>query len=181
MSKLITITGPSGVGKTTVCNEILKSALFQRVVTTTTRKPREGEIDGIDYHFLTKEEFEEAVKEKKFLEHAEVYGNYYGTPKSSVTKIFSRRENALLVVDIQGFKSIKSLNLKYHESYFIMPPSAKELKKRLENRKTDSKEDIEKRLKKAKSEISERKLFNYVKVNSDSARVASTIRNEILG
>ncbi|MGM8204117.1 guanylate kinase, partial [Clostridium perfringens] len=105
---LIVISGPSGAGKGTICKALLEKHddIFISV-SATTRNPRVGEVDGVNYHFLTKEEFKQRIAEDDFLEHAEVYGNYYGTPKSSVEKMLDEGKNVILEIDIQGALKVK--------------------------------------------------------------------------
>lgn len=176
---LLTITGPSGVGKTSICEKILESPLYERVVTSTTRSPRKGEQDKIDYHFFSKQEFEEKIENGEFLEYALVYDHYYGVLKKSISDIITHKKHAVLVIDIQGFKTIKKMNLDYHHSFFIMPPSIESLETRLRNRKLDSEDAIQKRLQKAKKEMSESQLFDVVVVNNTILEAALLIRTAV--
>ena len=125
---LIVISGPSGAGKGTICKALLEKHddIFISV-SATTRNPRVGEVDGVNYHFLTKEEFKQRIAEDDFLEHAEVYGNYYGTPKSSVEKMLDEGKNVILEIDIQGALKVKE-KATDGVFIFILPPSMEELK-----------------------------------------------------
>ena len=160
----VVISSPSGAGKTTVVNKLLgENNDLIRVVTATTRKPRKNEKDKRDYHFWSESKFKKAIDAKLLVERAKVYGNYYGVPKTEVDKGIKHGKIPVLVIDVQGAKTVKKL---YPTSVlvFLMPPSFKELKKRLTCRKDNSK-DTAKRLKIAKSEISKITMYDYVVVN----------------
>ena len=162
---LIVISGPSGVGKDTVCNELLKrNKDLYLSVSMTSRKPRVGEIEGKDYFYVTKKDFRKRIKNKEFLEHAIVHEEYYGTPKDNVVKQINNNKDVILLIDIQGALKIKR---KYKNGIFIflMPPSMKELKERLVNRGTETKDKIISRFKTAYKEINEVPKYNYVVVN----------------
>ena len=164
---LIVISGPSGCGKNSIINELLKIRKNTWVsISCTSREPRGEEKDGVNYYFLSKEEFEEEISNDDFLEYAEYSGNYYGTPKKYIKEHLDKGEDVILEIEIQGALKIKE---KLDETIFIfiMPPSMKELKKRLINRNTDSLEKIEKRFKRAYEEINEISKYNYVVVNDD--------------
>ena len=128
---LIVVSGPSGAGKGTICKALLEKHddLFISV-SATTRQPRAGEVDGVNYHFITKEDFIKRVEQKDFLEYAEVYGNYYGTPKSKVEEMLNSGKNVILEIDIQGALKVKE-NFKEGVFIFILPPSMEELKQRI--------------------------------------------------
>ncbi len=162
---LIVISAPSGTGKTTLCHMLLKE--FPNIkfsVSFTTRKPRPGEVNGKDYWFVTREEFLQKVKEGDFLEWAEVYGNLYGTSKSQVLKALNEGKDILLDIDTQGALQVKE-NFSDAVLIFILPPSLKELERRLRKRGTDPEEVIEKRLKVAREEIKRAKFYDYIVVN----------------
>ena len=164
---LIVISAPSGTGKTTLCHMLLKefnNAVFS--VSFTTRKPRKGEVNGKDYWFVSKEEFERRIKEGDFLEWAKVYGNYYGTSKSQVLKALKEGKDVILDIDTQGALQVKE---RFPEAVliFILPPSFKELENRLRKRGTDPEEVIEKRLKFAKEEIKRARFYDYIVVNDE--------------
>ena len=165
---LIVISGPSGCGKGTICSELLKNNpdLFLNI-SMTTREPREGEVDKKDYHFISKEEFEKRIKEDKFLEYATVhYGNYYGTPKDEVEKKLAKGIDVILEIDIQGALKVNN-SMPEGIFIFIMPPSMRELKRRLIKRNTETKEQIIDRFKKAYQEINEVNKYNYIVINDD--------------
>jgi len=142
---------------------------LERVVTYTTRPPRPGERHGTDYHFTSKEEFERLVKEGAFLEYANVYGNYYGTPRSEVERITASGKDALLVIDVQGAFKVKK-ELPSAVSIFLLPPSLEELKRRVEARGFKD-ENLDRRMKTALEEIPCARYFDYIVVNDflDSA------------
>ena len=163
--QLIVISGPSGAGKDTIVNELLKkNKNIWLSVSSTSRAPRGGEVDGENYFFLTKEDFEKKIKENYLLEYAEYAGNYYGTPKEKMLEKIEKGIDVVLVIEIQGAKKIKEL-VPEAIFIFIMPPSEKELLKRLKNRKTEEKEKIVERFNIAYKEINEVSKYNYVVVN----------------
>ncbi len=164
MGKVFIISAPSGTGKTTVAKKVLSQLPdLVRVITYTTRSPRPGEVDGLDYRFISKEEFEKKIKENYFLEFANVYGNYYGTPKKDIEDILSQGKDALLIIDVQGAFKVKSL-MPEAVSIFLLPPSFEELKRRIEGRGYVDK-NLEKRLQTAKEEIPCAKYFDYIVIN----------------
>ena len=162
---LFVVSAPSGSGKTTLCRALLTH--FPDIaysISTTTRKPREGETDGVDYHFMEKEAFVEKLNSRCWAEWALVHDHYYGTPAAFLDETLSSGRDILLDIDVQGTRQILE---RYPEAVtiFIMPPSLDELRKRLEKRSTDSRKTIEKRLGKAKEEISHKDLYRHVIVN----------------
>ena len=164
MGKVFIISAPSGTGKTTVEKKVLSQLPdLVRVVTYTTRPPRPGEVDGQDYRFISKEDFEKKIKENYFLEYANVYGNYYGTPKKDIEDILSQGKDALLIIDVQGAFKVKSL-MPEAVSIFLLPPSFEELKRRIEGRGYVDK-NLEKRLQTAKEEIPCARYFDYIVIN----------------
>ena len=164
---LFIISGPAGSGKTTICDGLMGKESLQRIVTSTKRNPREGEIDGEDYHFLTPDNFKTKIKEDAFYEYATVHNNYYGTERMAILDPILAGQNLLLNIDVQGAKTIKEKAsadeaLKGHiVTIFIMPPSLEELNARLQNRGTDSNEEIERRLMVARSEMEQEKYYDY--------------------
>lgn len=168
---LIVISGPSGAGKGTICKELLKNNdNLYLSVSATTRNPREGEIDGVNYYFLTRENFLKRVEEKDFLEYAEVYGNCYGTPKSNVEKMLEEGKDVILEIDIQGALKVKE-NFSEGVFIFILPPSMEELKQRIIRRGSETEESLMRRFKSAYKEINYVSKYNYAVVN-DTLEVA---------
>lgn len=164
---LIVVSGPSGAGKDTIINEVLKvNKSIWVSISMTSRNPRGSEEDGKDYFFVTREEFLENIKEGNFLEYAEYNGNYYGTPKHKINEYLEKGIDVILIIEIQGALQIKEL-IKDALFIFIMPPSMEELKMRLINRGTDSEDKIISRFKTAYQEINEVSKYNYVVVNDE--------------
>ncbi len=162
---LIVLSGPSGSGKNTVCDVVKKgNSNIWESVSMTSRKPRDGEIDGQAYYFVSAEEFEKNIEEDKMLEYAKFAGNYYGTPKESVQKHLDKGEDVILVIEIQGALQIKK-KLPQALFIFLLPPSMKELKRRLIDRHTESEEKIMERFETAYKEINEISKYNYVIIN----------------
>ena len=162
---LVVLSGPSGVGKDAVLNRMRElERPYHYVVTATTRPRRPGERDGIDYHFLSQQEFQRMIKEGQFLEWAEVYGHLYGVPKREISLAISKGTDAIVKVDVQGAATIKKI-LPQAVFIFLMPPSMEELERRLKNRHSESPADLELRLKKAREEMKKMTLFHYVLIN----------------
>lgn len=178
---LIVVSGPSGAGKDTICNKVvsdMKDTIIS--ISMTSRTPRPKEVDGIDYYFITKEEFEERIKNDEFLEYAIVHNNqYYGTPKVKLEENLSNGKNVILVIDIQGALEIKE-KVKEALFIFIMPPSMEELKDRLIKRNTETKDKILERFKTAYKEINEFKKYNYVVVNDRVEKAVEKVKSIIL-
>jgi guanylate kinase len=162
---LFIVSAPSGAGKTTLCKAVLnryRDMLYS--VSYTTRAPRPGEVNGVDYYFISKKNFVKDIENDKWAEWAQVYGNFYGTPAEFLNKSLSEGHDVLLDIDIQG--TIQALN-RYADAitFFILPPSLEILKKRLESRGTDSADTISARLINAKEEISKKNLYHHIIVN----------------
>ena len=167
LKKLIIITGPSGVGKGTIVKELLnRDRDIWLSISATTRNPRIGEKDGENYYFISDERFKEMIEKKDFLEWAQFAGNYYGTPLSTVTEKIEKGFIVLLEIEVEGAKQIKE---KFPESLsiFLLPPSKKELEKRIRNRGTEKEEAINKRLSRANYEIASSDKFDFVLTNHD--------------
>ena len=165
---LIVVSGPSGCGKSTLDQKLIESRNDTVMsISDTTRSPRGEEKDGTDYNFISTEEFEQKIKENKYLEYAIVHSNkYYGTPIEHIDEILSKGKNIILEIDIEGARKV---NEKRPDAVFIfiMPPSMEILKKRLIGRKTETKEQVVERFKTAYKEINEVSKYNYVIVNDD--------------
>ena len=165
---LIVISGPSGAGKGTICKALLeKHKDIYLSVSATTREPRAGEVHGINYYFLTKDEFKQKVEEDDFLEWAEVYGNYYGTPKSKVNEMLDSGKNVILEIDIQGALKVKENCGDDGVFIFILPPSMEELKQRIINRGSETPESLMRRFNSAYKEINYISRYNYGVINDE--------------
>lgn len=165
---LIVYSGPSGVGKSTILHEVLKdeSLNLEFSVSMTTRLPREGEIDGKDYFFVSKETFKKAIEEDKFLEHARYVGNYYGTPRDYVEQERNKGKNVILEIDVQGGLQVIE-KCSDCISIFVMPPSIDELRNRLSGRGTEKEEVVNKRIDEAQREINQGSVYKYHVVNNE--------------
>lgn len=162
---LLIVSGPSGVGKGTVCSEYIKShPECSLSISATTRKMREGEKDGVNYFYLSEEEFRNKIDNDGFLEHAVFCGNYYGTPKKNVMDLIESGKDVILEIEVQGAMQVRA---HYPEGVFIfvLPPSLKVLEERLRGRGTESEEVIQKRLKRAKDEFKFIDKYNYILLN----------------
>lgn len=165
MGKLVVISGSSGVGKGTVIKEFLsKNPEYKLSISCTTRQPREGEVDGVNYFFLTRQDFKIAIDEGKFLEWAEFSGNMYGTRLDYVSKKLNEGHNIILEIDTQGALKVKA-QIPDAMLIFILPPSLEELEARLRGRHTETEEAIQKRLGTIKSEMENSKKYDYTIVN----------------
>lgn len=176
--KLFVISGCSGVGKGTIINEFMakNGKDFVLSVSCTTRKPRQGEVDGVNYFFLTTEEFEKNIEENKFLEHANFAGNYYGTKKKYLKEKFEQGYNIILEIETQGALQVKE---KMPEAVliFIAPPSIEELEKRLRGRHTEDETTIQKRLAQVKIELERSKKYDYTVINDSVQRAVEEIES----
>ena len=177
---LIIISSPSGAGKTTIAKKLISESLnIELSVSLTTRTPRNGEIDGIDYKFVSKDLFKKKIKRKLFLEHAKVFGNFYGTLKSEVITKLNKGKNILLDIDWQGARQVRKKFNNFVLSIFILPPSLNELKTRLKRREKDL-SFVNRRMSKAKKEIKHWNEYDYVVVNKNLNDCIKVIKNIIL-
>ena len=168
---LIIISGPSGAGKGTICKSFMeRNKNVALSVSATTRTARAGEVEGVNYYFMSKEKFKEKIARNDFLEYAEVYDNYYGTPKSNVEEILESGKDVILEIDIQGALKVKE-NTEEGVFIFILPPSMEELKQRIIKRGSETPESLMKRFKSAYKEINYISKYNYAVVN-DTVEVA---------
>lgn len=167
MSKglLIVVSAPSGCGKGTILSEILKDDKFYYSVSATTRNPREGEVNGVNYHFITKADFEERIKNNAMLEYAEYCGNYYGTPKKEIEEMREKGKNVLLEIEVQGAMKVRDI-CPDAIFIFILPPSVAELERRLRKRGTETDDVIAERVSQAKGELAFAEKYDYVVVNN---------------
>lgn len=164
---LYVISGPSGAGKGTLVNRILEEhPNYVLSISATTRAPRQGEVDGIHYHFMRVDEFEDAIAKDGFIEWAQVHSNYYGTPLASIKEHLSAGDTVILEIDVQGAFQVLE-KLPQAKLVFIAPPSLDELERRLRGRATDSEEVIAQRLANAKGEMDASVKYDYIIVNGD--------------
>ena len=175
---LIVLSGPSGVGKGTICKELIDYFNAWYSVSVTTREKRDGEIDGKDYFFVTKEEFEQKIKDNDFLEYATYNNNYYGTLKSKINEQLDNNIDVFVEIEVKGAKNIKNI---YKDSVliYILPPSLKELEDRLRNRNTEDEETINNRMKITKEELNQIDIYDYAIVNDDLDKAIEKVKNII--
>jgi guanylate kinase len=165
---ILIISGPSGCGKSTLLKEVYKDISdYYFSISTTTRAPRVGEVNGVDYFFVTKEEFEADIKNGDFLEYAKVHDNYYGTSLKPINKALDEGKLVIFDIDVQGHEIVRSKLDSIVTSVFITTPSLEILETRLNSRNTDSTEIIEKRIKNAKGEVEYFQDYDYLIINDD--------------
>ena len=179
-SRIVILSGPSGVGKDSVLDRWMeRDPRVERVVAATTRNPRDGELDGDSYHFMSLDGFHDAAAAGRFLEFKEVHGNWYATPWSGIEAIQDRGGIAVLKIDVQGALEV----LKEHPvivSVFLLPPDMDELEKRIRGRKTDDEATIERRLENAREEILNSQFYRFRLVNNDIERVVDELESLVL-
>lgn len=180
--KIIVVSAPSGCGKSTIINSILDSGepALRFSVSATNRRPRPGEVDGVHYHFMTTEQFRDAIAEQKFVEWEEVYpGRFYGTLKSEIERIVDKGGDVILDIDYKGGLNVKELYGDRVKTIFFLPPSIEELRRRLIDRGTDAPEVVEERVNKAEFEISFADKFDERIVNDNLDSAIDRTRNVI--
>jgi len=171
---ILVLSGPSGAGKSTIINHASDSiGEYYFSISTTTRAPRTGEKHGVDYYFVTHDEFEEGIKAGDFLEYATVHGNYYGTSLKPVNKALEAGKLVIFDIDVQGHRLVRAKMGDYVTSAFITPPTLSELEKRLYARATDDRSIIERRVENAKEEILAVKEFDFVIINDEVSKAAT--------
>ncbi|MDP6761320.1 MAG: guanylate kinase [Planctomycetota bacterium] len=176
--KMVLISGPSGAGKSTVVRRLLDDPRLVFSISATTRPRRAGEVDGVDYFFLSPEEFAERRARGEFLEHAEVHGHMYGTLTAQMEEALASGRIFLLEIDVQGANQIRAQRIP-GLSIFIVPPDGEELRRRLVGRGTDLPEVVERRLAKAEDEARERVKYDHVVINDDLERALEEVRGLI--
>ena len=174
----VILSGPSGVGKNVLVDELVKDGYGEYSVSVTTRNKRKGEIEGQDYFFINKSLFKEKIKEEDFFEWAIYNNNYYGTPKNYIIEKTEQGKNVIAIIEVQGTMKIKKV-YPTAITIFIMPPSIEELERRLKMRNTDSEEDINRRLKRAKEEELYKDKYDYVVINDDIKKAVLEIEKII--
>ncbi len=173
---LLIISGPSGTGKGTLLGKLMKDdSSFRFSCSVTTRAPRPGEINGVHYHFISVDDYQKLLDETAFLEHAEVHGNYYGTLRKPIEDMMAEGFNVLLDIDTQGALNVMD-NTDDYVSLFILPPSWSELRRRLQDRHTDTQEAIERRLANARKEVELVGRYQYSIVNDDLEETYEQLR-----
>jgi len=174
---VLVLSGPSGAGKSSLINKISNDiGDYYFSISTTTRPMREGEVEGVHYHFVSQEEFIQDIEDDHFLEYAIVHGNYYGTSLKPVREALSLGKLVIFDIDVQGNMAVNNRLGDITTSVFITPPTLSELQSRLENRSTDSKEVIQGRLKMAKREIQRTAEYDYLVINDDLDVAADVLR-----
>ena len=180
MSNIFIISAPSGCGKTSLVRELCQTYSFlEQTVSYTTRTIRSGEVEGEDYHFISKDEFIENKKNNKFIESQKVYDNFYGTTYESINTILASGKDAILEIDYKGMLLIKS-KIPSSRSIYILPPSIQELEKRLFERGLDTDEVIEKRVSRAKDELKYVKFADYTVMNDNFAEATKSLKAIII-
>ena len=179
MANLFIIAAPSGCGKTTLVDALLKkSEDLYLSVTHTTRKPRVGEIDGVNYHFISKTDFQQMVNNTKFVEHAEVFGNLYGSSREKIEENLNKNIDVILEIDWQGAHQVKK-NMPKAIGIFILPPSKESLLKRLKGRAQDDDETINNRMSDAENQMKHYNEFDYLVINDDFDEALSNLKTII--
>lgn len=175
---LLVVSAPSGCGKGTILGEILKDDSFYYSISATTRAPREGEQDGVNYHFITKEEFEQRIAQGGMLEYAQYCGNYYGTPKKEVEQMREAGRDVILEIEVEGAMKVRVL-CPDAVFLFIAPPSVEELRRRLNKRGTEAAEVIEERVSQAARELSYANRYDYIIVNGELEKAIQDFRTVV--
>jgi len=179
--RLFVISAPSGCGKTTLCRRLLDDNIgLIRSISVTTRPPRKGERDGLDYRFVSKKDFEDMAARKEFLEYEDNFGHLYGTPRSAVEKSLKEGRPVLLSIDVKGAMSVKKAYPKNSTLIFIIPPSEEELKRRLLSRMSDADDQISKRLELAEKEMAEKDRYDYTVVNDNIEKAYQKLKNIVI-
>jgi guanylate kinase len=172
---LFVISGPSGTGKGAICSGLLADENTAISVSMTTRAPRDYEIEGVNYYFVNKEQFLETLAGNGFYEHAEIYGEYYGTPKNPVKDLLEKGMDVILEIDVKGAMQVRE-QMPEAVLVFILPPSPAELRRRIENRGTETAERIARRLERSDGEIARMGEYDYCVINDDLEKATRDVR-----
>jgi len=175
---VVVVSGPSGGGKSTICRRLCKAPGFRFSVSATTRDPRDGERDGVDYHFVTREAFEAMRKRGELIEHSEHFGQLYGTPRQGIEEALARGEKLILEIDINGAEQIVEA-MPDARTIFVVAPSPEELERRLRSRDTEGEEAIKTRLARSDIEMARGKSFGMTVVNDDADRATAEVQHWI--
>ena len=176
---VVVVSGPSAVGKGTVCKELLKAhPEIVPSVSATTRKPRAGEVEGVNYFFVDDRKYDDMLANDEFLEHFEIYGNRYGTPRQFVLDRIGEGRDVLLELDVQGALRVKEL-MPEAALIFLLPPDEKELLSRLSGRNSETEESLKRRYNAAKAELAQKDRYDYCVVNDDVCRCAQEVNHII--
>jgi guanylate kinase len=178
---LIVISAPSGTGKSTLCTRLLAElrTSVQLSISTTSRPPRGNENNGIEYFFVSAEEFKQKIARGEFIEWAEVHGNFYGTEKAMLEGFWAKKRHVLLDIDVQGADSLRDVHPDKTFSIFLVPPSIEELERRLRGRATEDEAAIQKRMKNARDELSRQHEFDLVIVNDDLEQTYAELKRVV--
>ena len=177
---LLVVSGPSGAGKGTICKALLNNNdQIKLSVSATTRKPRNGEVDGVNYFFIEKDKFTTMIENGEFLEYAQIYDNFYGTPKAAIMECLEKGQDVILEIEMQGARQIKDV-CPDGVFIFVLPPSLEELKNRIVGRGTETAEEIEKRFSCAFDEINRIVDYDYFIVNDDVDKSVKQVESIIL-
>ncbi len=180
---LIVISSPSGAGKTSICRKLLEiDEKIKISISDTTRLARQNEVDGKDYNFISNDEFVNKIKKNKYIEYANVFGNYYGSAKSNIKELLNKGHDVLFDIDWQGASQLKKSSFNNIVSIFIVPPTKNEIQKRLNSRATesgDNKESIKKRMQLYETEMSHRNEYDYIVINDKFSQCVDEIVNII--
>ena len=172
---IIVVSGPSGAGKTTICKRLVKEMGVKKSVSATTRSPRKGERDGVDYHFISKEEFERRINEGAFIEYVKLLDNYYGTPAAPLKEAISKGETLILDIDVHGEITLREKKIK-GIYILIAPPDMETLKARLQSRRTETGEQLTERLKLARRELKQTQYYDHIVKNISLDEAANRIK-----
>ncbi|MFH1422743.1 MAG: guanylate kinase [Planctomycetota bacterium] len=176
---VVVISGPSGVGKSTICNRLISDMEFKLSVSATSRRPRANEKNGVDYLFMSKEEFEKGIEENAFIEYVKLFNNYYGTLLKPIIRAIEKGERYLLDIDVNGAIALRKKKV---EGLYVLiaPPDIKTLEERLKGRKTETEQQLAERLKLAKWELQQKRYYNYVIINDSLEKTVKKLKSLVI-